>query len=42
MDSENLPPPEVIAREIIGDLEAALQQFRLIEADLADKADETA
>ena len=35
MDSENLPPPDVIAREIIDDLEAALEQFRLIEADLA-------
>jgi type I restriction enzyme M protein len=35
MDSENLPPPEVIAREIIDDLEAALEQFRLIEADLS-------
>ena len=37
-DSDNLPPPDVIAREIIDDLEAALEQFRLIEADLADKA----
>ena len=34
-DSENLPPPVEIAREIIEDLEAALEQFRLIEADLA-------
>jgi type I restriction enzyme M protein len=33
-DSENLPGPEIIAREIIDDLEAALEQFRLIEADL--------
>ena len=33
-DSDNLPPPEVIAREIVEDLEAALEQFRLIEADL--------
>ena len=37
MDSENLPPPEIIAREIIDDLEAALEQFRLIEADLSEK-----
>jgi type I restriction enzyme M protein len=37
-DSDNLPPPAVIAREIIEDLEAALEQFRLIEADLADTA----
>jgi type I restriction enzyme M protein len=33
-DSDNLPPPAEIAREIIEDLEAALEQFRLIEADL--------
>ena len=34
-DSDNLPAPEIIAREIIDDLEAALEQFRLIEADLS-------
>jgi hypothetical protein len=33
-DSDNLPPPEVIAQEIVEDLEAALAQFRLIAADL--------
>jgi type I restriction enzyme M protein len=33
-DSENLPPPEVIAQEIVDDLEAALEQFRLIAGDL--------
>jgi type I restriction enzyme M protein len=33
-DSDNLPAPAEIAREIIEDLEAALEQFRLIEADL--------
>ena len=33
-DSDNLPSPEVIAQEIIDDLEAALEQFRLIAADL--------
>lgn len=33
-DSDNLPPPEVIAQEIVEDLEAALEQFRLIAADL--------
>ena len=32
-DSDNLPPPEVIAQEIVEDLEAALEQFRLIAAD---------
>lgn len=35
-DSDNLPPPEVIAQEIVDDLEAALEQFRLIAGDLAD------
>jgi type I restriction enzyme M protein len=33
-DSENLPPPDVIAAEIIEDLQAALDQFALIAADL--------
>jgi len=33
-DSANLPAPEVIAAEIVEDLEAALEQFRLIEEDL--------
>ncbi len=33
-DSDNLPPPEVIAQEIVDDLEAALEQFRLIAADV--------
>jgi hypothetical protein len=33
-DSDNLPSPEVIAQEIVDDLEAALEQFRLIAADL--------
>ena len=32
-DSDNLPPPEVIAREIVADLEAALDEFRLIADD---------
>jgi predicted nucleotidyltransferase len=31
---DNLPPPEVIAQEIVDDLEAALEQFRLIAGDL--------
>ena len=34
-DSDNLPPPNVIAQEIVEDLEAALEQFRLIAGDLA-------
>ncbi|MFN7640937.1 MAG: class I SAM-dependent DNA methyltransferase, partial [bacterium] len=33
-DSDNLPPPDVIAQEIVEDLQAALEQFRLIAADL--------
>lgn len=33
-ESENLPSPEIIAAEIVEDLEEALEQFRLIEKDL--------
>jgi len=33
-DTENLPPPEVLAAEIVAQLEAALDEFRLVEADL--------
>ncbi len=33
-DSANLPDPDVIAHEIVEDLEAALEQFRLITNDL--------
>ena len=33
-DSANLPNPDVIAQEIVDDLEAALEQFRLISNDL--------
>jgi len=33
-DSENLPEPDVLAQEIVVDLEAALEQFRLIAEDL--------
>ena len=33
-DSDNLPSPEVIAQEIVDDLEAALEQLRLTAADL--------
>jgi type I restriction enzyme M protein len=35
-DSDNLPAPEVIAQEIVEDLEAALEQFRLIAGDLGN------
>ena len=34
-DTDNLPDPDVIAAEIVEDLEAALEQFRLIAEDLA-------
>ncbi|KAF0191219.1 MAG: type I restriction enzyme M protein [Gammaproteobacteria bacterium] len=33
-DSDNLPDPDVIALEIVQDLEAALEQFREIAGDL--------
>jgi type I restriction enzyme M protein len=37
---DNLLPPEVIAQEIVEDLQAALEQFRLIASDLgADVAE---
>ncbi len=36
-DSANLPAPEVIAAEIVEDLQAALEQFRAIEEDLKGK-----
>ena len=34
-DIDNLPPPEVIAQEIVEDLEAALAEFSAIAASLA-------
>ena len=33
-DSENLPNPDILAQEIVEDLEAALEQFRQIAEDL--------
>ena len=39
-DSDKLPPPDVIAQEIVDDLEAALEQFRLIAADLGAPQEE--
>ena len=33
-DSDNLPEPDVIGLEIIEDLEAALEQFKLIVEDV--------
>jgi type I restriction enzyme M protein len=39
-DSENLPPPDVLAAEIAEDLEAALSEFAQIAATLRTRADE--
>ncbi len=36
-DSANLPNPDVIAQEIVDDLEAALEQFKLIANDLGNE-----
>ena len=33
-DTENLPEPDIIAAEIVENLEAALEQFKQIEEDL--------
>ena len=37
-DSDNLPAPGVIALEIVEDLQAALEQFKLIAADMTESA----
>jgi type I restriction enzyme M protein len=37
-ESDNLPDPDVLAQEIVEDLEAALEQFREIAADLGGEA----
>ena len=38
-DSDNLPDPDVLAQEIVDDLEAALGQFREIATDLGGTPD---
>jgi len=38
-DFENLPPPEVIAQEIVEDLEAALTEFAAVAEALAPRSD---
>jgi len=38
-ETANLPEPEVLAVEIVEDLESALEQFRLIAEDLGEKSD---
>lgn len=35
-DTENLPNPDIIAAEIVEELEAALEQFRLVAEDLGE------
>jgi type I restriction enzyme M protein len=35
-DTANLPEPDVLAAEIVNDLEAALEQFRIIAEDLEE------
>ena len=35
-DSDNLPDPAILAREIVESLETALEQFRGIEDELKD------
>ena len=37
-DVDNLPPPEVIAQEIVEDLEAALAEFAQIAESLRSKS----
>jgi type I restriction enzyme M protein len=39
-ESDKLPDPDVLAQEIVEDLEAALEQFRGIAGDMAPKEDE--
>ena len=40
-DSDNLPDPDVLAQEIVDDLESALEQFREIAVDLAPEKPKT-
>ena len=41
-DTENLPAPEVLAQEIVEQLEAALEEFRSVEEVLAQEEVENA
>ena len=36
-DMENLPPPDVIAQEIVEDLEAALAEFSAVAQSLGER-----
>jgi type I restriction enzyme M protein len=40
-DSANLPNPDIIAQEIVDDLESAIEQFRLIAGDLGGATSNT-
>ena len=37
-ESDNLPDPDVLAQEIVEDLQAALEQFREIATDLCGES----
>jgi type I restriction enzyme M protein len=37
-ESENLPDPDILAQDIVEDLEAALEQFRQIANDLGNSS----
>jgi type I restriction enzyme M protein len=39
-DSDNIPEPDTLAREIVEDMEAALEQFKLIAEDLGEGSNE--
>jgi len=39
-DSANLPYPDVIAQEIVEDLEAAVSQFAAIASDLKQRSEQ--
>ena len=41
-ESDNLPDPDVLAQEIVDDLEAALEQFREIAGDLGNNGEKAA
>jgi len=40
-ESDNFPDPDVLAQEIVEDLEAAPEQFREFAADVATKSNES-
>jgi len=40
-ESDNLPDPDVLAQEIVDDIEAALEQFREIVIDLTARVEQS-